>query len=75
MGVSFPIGTDFRAEYKGNWYTGRVERGALVVAGKNFSSASAAAVEVTKRSTNGWTFWECRFPGEETWVPLATLRK
>jgi hypothetical protein len=73
-GVSFPAGTEFRSEYKGKLYVGRVESGSLLVLGKRFSSPSAAAVEITKRAANGWTFWECRFPGTEAWVSIKTLR-
>lgn len=73
-GVHFPQGTEFRAEFKGIEYTGKVSSGALVVAGKRFNSPSAAAVEVTKRSTNGWNFWKCRLPGGTDWVPIRQLR-
>ena len=35
-GVRFPAGTEFRASYKGQIHTGRVESGALAVNGKRF---------------------------------------
>ena len=73
-GIRFPTGTEFRANYKGQTWLGRVERGALVVNGRRFDTPSAAAVFITKSPTNGWTFWEYqRAPGD--WVPLDTLRK
>lgn len=37
-GVTFPHGTEFRATYKGQLYTGAVAEGALVVHGKRFTS-------------------------------------
>lgn len=74
QGVHFPEGTGFRAEYKGKQYVGQVQSGALLVAGKRFKSPSAAAVEVTGRSANGWLFWECKFPGSDTWTRLKALR-
>lgn len=74
-GVHFPVGTEFRAKYKGQTYIGRVESGALVVNGKRFDSPSAAAVNITKNAVNGWNFWECRFPGSSSWVLIISLRK
>jgi hypothetical protein len=73
-GVRFPEGTEFRARYKGQIYLARVEKGALVRDGKRFDSPSAAAKDVTQNFVNGWTFWECRFPGESTWKNILPLR-
>jgi Restriction Enzyme Adenine Methylase Associated len=74
-GVRFPAGTEFRANYKGQTWLGRVERGALVVNGQRFDTPSAAAVAITKSPTNGWTFWECRLPGQSSWQILKGLRR
>ena len=74
-GVRFPAGTEFRASYKGQTWLGRVERGALTVNGKRFETPSAAAVFVTKNPTNGWTFWECRLPGQASWQIIKGLRR
>ena len=74
-GVRFPLGTEFRASYKGQPIFGRVESGALVVNGKQFASPSAAAVAITGNPVNGWVFWECRFPGSSSWLMLKSLRK
>ena len=74
-GVRFPAGTEFRASYKGQTWLGRVERGALVVNGQRFDSPSAAAVFITKTPTNGWTFWECRLPGQSSWQIIKGLRR
>ena len=74
-GVRFPAGTEFRANYKGQTWLGRVERAALVVNGQRFDTPSAAAVAITKSPTNGWTFWECRLPGQASWQILKGLRR
>ena len=74
-GVRFPLGTEFRAQYKGQTILGKVENGALVIGGRRFDSPSAAAVFITKNPVNGWRFWECRFPGQATWRLIGGLRK
>lgn len=73
-GVRFPVGTEFRANYKGQTYLARVESGALVLNGKRFDSPSAAAMSITGNPVNGWTFWECRLPGRTSWQMLKALR-
>ena len=74
-GIRFPAGTEFRASYKGQSWLGRVERGALVVNGRRFDTPSAATVFITKSPSNGWTFWECRFPGQASWQLIKGLRR
>lgn len=74
-GVRFPTGTELRAHYKGQTYLGRVESGALVLNGKRFDTPSAAAVSITNNPVNGWTFWECRLPGQSSWQTIKSLRK
>ena len=74
-GVSFPSGTEFRATYKGQQYTGTVENGALVINGERFTTPSAAAVAITGNPVNGWRFWECLFPGTKRWKLIAEFRK
>lgn len=74
-GVCFPAGTEFRAGYKGQVRTGRVEGGALVVNGQRYESPSAAAVAVTGSPVNGWRFWECRLPGKSSWQLIESLRR
>jgi len=73
-GVRLPAGTEFRANYKGQTYLGRVEGGALVLNGERFDTPSAAAMSITKNPVNGWTFWECRVPGRASWQILKALR-
>ena len=74
-GVRLPAGTELRATYKGQTHLSRVSSGALVLNGKRFNSPSAAAMSVTRGSVNGWTFWECRFPGQGRWTSLKELRR
>ena len=74
-GVRFPAGTEFRSEYKGSFYAAKVEDGALVLNGKRYDSASAAAMSVTDSAVNGWVFWECRLPGQATWKLMKSLRR
>jgi len=74
-GIRFPAGTEFRASYKGQTYLARVEDGALVLNGERFDTPSSAAMSITKSPVNGWTFWECRVPGQGSWQMIKTLRR
>ena len=74
-GVRFPAGTEFRATYKGQVRTARVEGGVLVVNGQHYDSPSAAAVAITGSSVNGWRFWECRLPDKSSWQLIESLRR
>ncbi len=73
-GVRFPAGTEFRAHYKGETHLARVEKGALVLAGKRYDTPSAAAMAITNSPVSGWTFWECRTPGQSAWRMIKTMR-
>ena len=73
-GIRFPAGTEFRANYKGQTYLARVDSGALVLNGERFDTPSSAAMSITKNPVNGWTFWECRFPGQASWQMIKSLR-
>jgi len=73
-GVRLPAGTELRATYKGQSYLARVAEGALVLNGKRFDSPSAAAMSITQHPVNGWTFWQCRLPGQGRWTVLRELR-
>lgn len=72
-GIRFPAGTEFRANYKGQLRTGRVEGDALIVNVKHYDSPSAAAVAITGSAVNGWRFWECRFPGKSSRQLIVSL--
>lgn len=74
-GVKFPDGTEFRARYRGEVHYAKVEAGALVLDSKRYDSPSAAAVSITGKPTNGWTFWECRFSGKTSWQMIKAFRK
>lgn len=74
-GVRFPVGTEFRADYKGERHYGRVDRGGMIVNGERATSPSQAAYIITKNAVNGWRFWECRFPGESGWIVLRDVRR
>ena len=74
-GVRFPEGTEFRANYKGQLHTGKVEAGALVLGGHRYDSPSAAAMSLTDSAVNGWRFWECRLPGKSSWQLIESLRR
>jgi predicted CopG family antitoxin len=73
--VRFPLGTEFRANYKGQMRTGRVENGTLVVNGIAYESPSAAAGAITGSAVNGWRFWECKLPNKSTWQLIESLRR
>lgn len=73
--VSFPNGTEFRGKYKGCFYYGEVENGALIINGKKFSSLSAAAVVITRNPVDGWLFWDCKLPGEPSWMNVHKIKK
>jgi hypothetical protein len=74
-GVRLPAGTELRARYKGQTYLARVASGALLFDGKRFDSPSAAAMRITQHPVNGWTFWECRLPGQGKWGSMKELRR
>ena len=73
--VTFPVGTEFRADYLGKTVFGKVESGGLNVNGTKYTSPSAAANAVTNTSVNGWIFWECKKPQENEWKLIDSLRK
>ena len=72
--MRFPAGTELRAKYKGRTYLASVENGALVLNGERFDSPSAAAMSITGKPVNGWTFWEGRPPGKTSWQIIKALR-
>lgn len=73
-GVHFPEGTAFLAWYKDRPYWGHVKDGMIEIQGERFSSVSAAAGRITKRPTNGWDFWQAKFPGSAEFVRISKLR-
>ena len=73
-GVTFPHGTELRANYKGTLHTAKIEDGEWLQDGETRNSPSEAAHAITKTSINGWTFWEARLPGEDRWRILKSMR-
>ena len=73
-GVAFPNGTEFRCKYKGYCYYAQVCDGALMINGKKFLSPSAAAVTITRNAVDGWLFWDCKLPGDSSWVNIYALK-
>jgi hypothetical protein len=71
---SIPAGTEFLATYKGKTYLARAENGALVLNGRRLDSPSAAAMSITGKPVNGWTFWEGRLPGRTAWQIIKAQR-
>ena len=74
-GAEFPEGTQFRATYKGQTYSGAIKGGVwLDEKGKIQNSPSEAAYSITGNHVNGWRFWECRRPSDTNWRPIDSLR-
>ena len=73
-GVTFPHGTELRANYKGEIHTARIDDGEWMQGETKMNSPSEAAHAVTSTSVNGWTFWEARLPGEDRWRLLKSMR-
>lgn len=64
---------ELRGALHGQEVIARLHDGAIEWNGTTYSSLSAAAVAITGRSTNGWTFWRTAVHG--TPVTLAKLRE
>jgi hypothetical protein len=62
-GVTFPHGTELRANYKGEVHTARINDGEWIQGETPMNSPSEAAHAVTGNGRNGWTFWEARLAG------------
>ena|SRR5262245_56410920 len=74
-GVFFPDGTQFRATYKGRTYTAEIKGGAWRDSeGTLRTSPSEAAVKITGKNWNGWRFWQCKRPEDQSWRPIDDLR-
>lgn len=74
-GVTFPEGTQFRANYKGRTYTAEVRNGMWTDSdGSVRNSPSEAAVKITGKPWNGWRFWHCKRQKDGDWVLIDTLR-
>jgi Restriction Enzyme Adenine Methylase Associated len=73
--TSFPAGSQFMADYKGNTRSGVVKDGKLELDdGSKFTTPSAAAVHIAGHNMNGWRFWKCKLPGASQFVLIERLR-
>lgn len=71
-----PDGTICRFSYKGDQYEGVIKDRRLFVGNTGaFTSFSAASVEISKTSRNGWRDWEIKLPGTSEWLLSDTWRK
>lgn len=74
-GTSFPPGSEFVADYKGQSYSGIAKDGKLELSdGHKFTTPSAAAMHITGSNVNGWRFWKCKLPGASQFVLVERLR-
>lgn len=64
---------ELHARSGGVEHVARLRDNEIEVDGNSFSSLSAAAVSITGRPTNGWTFWRVQAGGKL--VPLGKLRE
>jgi Restriction Enzyme Adenine Methylase Associated/Protein of unknown function (DUF2924) len=67
-----PADARLLAKVHGQEHVARVRDGNIELNGQVYPSLSAAAVAITGKPTNGWTFW--RIAAGEKFVPLAKLR-
>src|SRR5581483_5851279 len=69
------IGADeeLHARSGGLEHVARLHDSVIELNGNTFSSLSAAAVSITGKPTNGWTFWRVQAGG--TLIPLSELRQ
>lgn len=74
-GVQFPVGTEFRATYKGREYRATIIESGIDYDGSTYKSVSGAAHAVTGNQVNGWRFWECRRPAHTKWILIDELFK
>ncbi|MCK4816975.1 restriction endonuclease subunit R [bacterium] len=71
-----PEGTLCRFTYKGNDYNGQIKNGQFMVNDYGtFLSFSAASVEISNTSRNGWRDWELKVPGSNQWLLADIWRK
>jgi predicted CopG family antitoxin len=73
-GAEFPAGTELQSIYRGVEYRAKITKEGIEVKGEVYESPSAAAMSITKNSVNGWTFWQCRRPGDSRWQSMSAFR-
>jgi hypothetical protein len=60
------------AQSQGKHHVARLRGGEIELNGQRYPSLAAAAVAITGKPTNGWSFWRVKHDGKN--VPLAKLR-
>ena len=64
---------EIRACFKTVHHRAKVDvEGIITYDGKDYTSPSAAAMAITKKPVDGWTFWKMTKDGQE--VPIDALR-
>jgi hypothetical protein len=74
-GVEFPHATDFRLKWRREYKYAQVFDGALRANNQTFDSVSGAATHIKGYCEDGWRVWECKFPNEQDWRPISSLRR
>jgi hypothetical protein len=75
LGVHFPDGTQFRADYKGKKHEAEIVMGRWVdEKGSVRNSPSDAARAITGTNINGWRFWSVKRPNDLFWRKMERLR-
>lgn len=67
-------GLKLRKLFKGKIYYAEIKNNQIVFNNKKFHSPSAAAIELTGTSVNGWIFWEYLNTKNNEWQLLDNLR-
>lgn len=74
-GVLLKNGLRLRRQFKGKMHIAEIKNNQIVFNTKTFHSPSAAAIELTGTSVNGWVFWEYYNSKNNKWELLDNLRK
>lgn len=73
-GILLKNGLRLRKLFKGKIYYAEIKNNQIVFNNKKFHSPSAAAIELTGTSVNGWIFWEYFNQENNEWEILDNLR-
>jgi hypothetical protein len=80
-GVTLPDTTQLKMTYNGKTYEGVISDGVWLIAGKKYTSPSAAAGAVgmtkdgRKTSLDGWLYWQAKLPNSSRWAKIRNLRE
>jgi len=73
-GVLLKNGLKLKKSFKGKMHYAEIKHNQIVFNNKKFHSPSAAAIELTGTSVNGWIFWEYFNQENNEWEILDNLR-